>query len=256
MRRLLRLVNLLAGTVCLASGAAALSSWAVDPGYRARYGDPLWLLVVYVVFYAWVLRSFWRDDAWAPRLALVKAAGAYVFLGAFVAVGPLWMARTPGRYVYQLFYEWGSPSQAVLMAYVLLGRGLWNTVNAMAFTLPWWTRLRADRPILGRLLTTVPLALMVTFVWIYRELVRLERATFSVEATAVAREILEGVDCDAIRGATARTTADLRQRGDRRYEVEIVWDCRDVRVRVRDADGRLGTAREPMVECCDPAPAP
>lgn len=254
MRRILRLVNLLAGTVCLASGAAALTSWIVDPGYRARYGDPLWLLLAYVAFYAWVLRAFWRDDAWAPRLAVAKALGAYVFLATFVAVGPLWMARTPGRYVYQIFHDWSSSSQAPLMAYVLLGRGLWNTVNAMAFTMPWWTRLRADRPILGRLLTTVPLALMVGFVWIYRELIRLERATISADATAVAREILESVDCDAIRGAAAPTTTDLRQRGDRRYQVEITWDCRDVRVRVRDPDGRLGTARAPKLECCDGAP--
>jgi hypothetical protein len=132
---------------------------------------------------------------------------------------------------------------------------VWNTVNAMAFTMPWWTRLRADRPIVGRLLTAVPLALMVTLVWIYRELVRLERTTFSPEAAEVAREVLDGIDCDAVRAAAAPTTTDLRQRGDRRYEVQIRWDCRDLQVLVRDPDGRLGTVRTPKVECCDTAPA-
>jgi len=256
MRRVLRLSNLVAGAVCLASGAAATWSWITDPGYRAHYGDPLWLLLAYVAFYGWVLRAFWRDDAWAPRLAVAKAIGAYVFLASFVAAGPVWMARTPGRYVYLFFHDWGSYSQSVLMAYVLLGRGLWNTVNAMAFTMPWWTAIRQARPILGRLLTAVPLMLMVTFVWTYRELVRLERQTYSAEATSVASEILHGIDCAAIRSAAAPTTVDQRARDDRRYHVEIQWDCRDVRVRVRDPDKKLGIARAPKLECCDEPAAP
>jgi hypothetical protein len=249
MRRVLRVFNLVAGALCLASGGAALWSWLVDPAYRAAYGDSVVVLVAYVVFYAWVLRSFWRDDAWAPRLAVLKALGAYVFLATFVAVGPAWMVRTPGRYVYQLF-QWGPGEQAVLMAYVLLGRGVWNTVNAMAFTAPWWTRLRADRPLLGRLVTLVPLVLIVTFLWAYRELIRLERETFSAEATAVAQEIAEGIDCAAIRDAPGPTTTDLRQRGDRRYEVHIRWACHDLQVLVRDPEGRLGNVRTARPECC------
>jgi len=251
MRRTLRLLNLLAGVACLASGAAASWSWMTDPGYRAHYGDPLWLLLAYLAFYGWVLRAFWRDDHWAPRLAVAKAIGAYVFLACFVAAGPVWMARTPGRYVYLLFHDLGSESQSLLMAYVLLGRGLWNTINAMAFTMPWWTAVREARPILGRVLTAVPLLFMVTFVWTYRELVRLERETYSAEATMVASEILDGIDCAALRAATAPMTMDRRERDDRRYDVEIRWDCRDLRVRVRDPDGKLGAARAAKVECCE-----
>jgi hypothetical protein len=254
MRRVFRLLNLVAGGACLASGAAASWSWLTDPGYRAHYGDSAWLLAAYVGFYLWVLHAFWRDDRWAPRLAVAKAIGAYVFLATFVSVGPLWMAVSPGRYVYLVFHDWGSGSQAPLMAYVLLGRGVWNTANVMVFTWPWWNRIRADRPIVGRLLTAVPILLMVVFVWTYRELLRLEHETFSAEAMGVAAEVLAGLDCDAIRNAPAPTTTDRRARGDRQYDVEIRWDCRDVRVRVLDPDGKLGTANAPRLECC-PRPA-
>lgn len=255
MRRVLLYLNLGAGAVCLASGAACLGSWLTDPGYRTHYGDPLWLLLAYVGFYAWVLRSMWRDDAWTTRLALVKTVGAYVFLAAFPAVGPAWMARTPGRYVYELF-RWGPGLEWILMGYVLLGRGLWNTANAMAFTLPWWSRLRTARPIVGRVLTMIPIALMVSFVWLYRELVRLERTTFSAEAIAVAHEILDGIDCEEIRAADTPVTRDRRRRGDRIYDVEIRWECRDLQVLVRDPEDRIGAARAPRPECCPDAGAP
>lgn len=263
MRRLFRLLNVVTAAACLASGAAATWSWLVDPGYRAHYGDPLWLLLAYVAFYAWVLRAFWRDDASAPRLALVKTAGAYLFLvylvlGATTGEGAawlaLWMHRTPGRYVYQLF-QWGPCLEWVLMAYVLLGRGAWNTVNAVAFTMPWWIRIRASRPILGRVLTALPVLLLVGFAWTYRELIRLQREVYSCEATSVAHEVLAGIDCEALAHASAPTTTDLRQRGERRYEVHIRWDCHDVQVLVRDPDGRVGTARAPRLECC-PNPSP
>lgn len=255
MRRVLRWLNLVAGVVCLASGASALSSWIADPGYRAHYRDPLWLLAAYVAFYAWVLRAFWRDDAWAPRLAVVKALGAYAFLVSFVMVGHVWMARTPGRYVYQLF-EWGPDNAVVLMAYVFFGRGIWNTLNAMIFTAPWWMRLRRERPFVGRVVTMIPIAIMVTMVFAYRELVRLDRATFSAEAIAAAKEIADGIDCEAIQSATAPVTTDVRQRGERRYDVQIKWDCRDLQVLVRDPDGRVGSIRTPRLECCPDARAP
>jgi hypothetical protein len=120
----------------------------------------------------------------------------------------------------------------------------------MAYTMPWWTHMRARRPIVGRLLTAIPLLFIVTFVWTYRELVRVDRTTFSAEATRVAEEILAGIDCDAIRNAPEPATRDRRRRGEREYEVHIQWTCRDVIVLVEDPDGRIGTARASRPDCC------
>jgi hypothetical protein len=70
----------------------------------------------------------------------------------------------------------------------------------------------------------------------------------------VARLILDGVDCDAVRAHAGKTTTDVRQRGDRRYEVAIAYACPLVRVVVRAADGRVGTAAMPRPDCCTEAP--
>jgi hypothetical protein len=255
MRGVLRWINVGIGLACFASGAAALGSWVGDPGYRVHYGDAFLVLLTYVAFYGWVVRSFARDDAWVPRLAVAKALGAYLFLLVFAVTGRLWMIRTPGRYVYQLF-EWGPGSETLLMGYVFLGRGVWNTVNAMVFTAPWWTRLRRTSPFLGRVVTAVPVAILVTLLVGYRELMRLEDETFSTEATSVAEQIAAGIDCDAIRDHTGRVTADIRERDERRYEVRIDWDCRDLQILVRAPDGRLGTVRQSRLECCERSTTP
>lgn len=62
--------------------------------------------------------------------------------------------------------------------------------------------------------------------------------------------MLAGVDRDQLRARQGTSTSDVRQRGDRRYDVSIDWDCRDVRVIVRDPDGKLGTACDVRPECC------
>jgi len=43
---------------------------------------------------------------------------------------------------------------------------------------------------------------------------------------------------------------DLRQRGERRYRVEITYGCDLTRVLVQAEDGRIGTAAEPQPACC------
>ena len=59
-----------------------------------------------------------------------------------------------------------------------------------------------------------------------------------------------GIACDELRAKAGTTTTDVRERGDRRYDVMIGWDCTDLRVIVRAPDGRIGTSRTPRPECC------
>jgi hypothetical protein len=91
-------------------------------------------------------------------------------------------------------------------------------------------------------------------VWAFLALVREEALTFSPEAQAVARRVLADLDCAAVRANHGRTTTDLRQAGERRYQVEIRWDCGLTRVRVRTEEGRAGSASAPQGKCCH-APA-
>lgn len=251
MPKTLRLLNILAAAVSLASGLAVLYANLFDPAYRVHYRDALWFVFLYVAFYAVVLWAFVTPSRvrLAQALAVVKALGAYLFLFGFPAVGQTWMAWTPGRYVYQLF-DWGPEARIVTMAFVCLGRGAWNTVNAFVLTRDYWVPLRTSRPILGRLVTMVPVALTVMFVWMFLALARMNAEDFSVEAHHVARMVLADVDCEQLRTRQGTTTSDLRQRDDRRYEVSVAWDCRDLRVIVKDPDGKLGTARDARPECC------
>jgi hypothetical protein len=251
MPRTLRLTNLVTAAICLASGLAVLASTAVDPGYRAHYRDAWWIVLAYVAFYAWVLWAFASSarDRLARRLAVVKAAGAYLFLALFPALGQTWMVWTPGRYVYQLF-DWGPEARIVTIAYVFLGRGAWNTLNAFTLTRDSWMRLRVTRPLLGRLVTAVPVTLIVGCVWAFLALARMNAEQFSREAHDVARTVVAGIGCEELRAKAGTSTSDVRQRGERRYDVSITWSCADLRVLVRDPDGRLGTARDSRPECC------
>lgn len=249
MRRALRWTNVLAALGPLASGAAVLWSNVVDPGYRAHYRDSLLLALAYVTFYGVVLVAFVRDDRRLAHLAVLKACGAYVFLAAFVTVGPFWMVRTPGRYVYMLF-DWGREASVVLMSFVFFGRGIWNTLNATYFTAPWWVPLRTSRPLLGRVLTMLPLGLAAALVAAFVQLRALERQTYSAEAHEVARLVFDGLGCDEIRAKQDTQTTDLRQRGEDRFTVRIRWDCRALRVDVQGADGRLGQFAGARPECC------
>lgn len=250
MRRALRWTNVLVAAAALASALAVLGSHLLDPDYRAHYRDSLLAVLAYVAFYAFVLVAFARDDRRVASLAVAKALGAYVFLGTFAALGPLWMARTPGRYVY-LVFDWGREATVVLMAYVLFGRGVWNTLNAMYFTAPWWVPLRARRPLLGRIVTIAPIGLAAAFVALFLELRRVEQATYSASAHEVAEQVFAGLECAEIRAKQGTETTDLRQRGDERFRVRLRWDCRAMQIWVQDADGRFGQFAGERLDCCD-----
>jgi len=247
----LRIVNLLTAATSLASALAVLASNLHDPGYRAHYRDALWLVVAYAAFYGVVLYAFASAHRvrLAQALAVAKALGAYLFLAAFPAVGLSWMVWTPGRYVYQLF-DWGPEARVLLMAYVFLGRGLWNTVNAFAMTRDLWVPLRQRRPLVGRLVTIVPISITVLCAWMFLALARMNATEFSPEAHEIATLVAGGIACDELRAKAGTTTTDVRERGDRRYDVMIGWDCTDLRVIVRAPDGRIGTSRTPRPECC------
>ena len=247
-----RVANAFGAAVCLASALAVLGGNLADPGYRAHYRDALWFVLAYAAFYAWVLYTFaWSGHVRvAQALAAAKAIGAYAFLLATVyLIGPLWMAWTPGRYVYQLF-DWGSEASIVLMAYVFLVRGAWNTVNAFVLTRDLWFPLRQSRPLFGRIVTYVPVALTVLFVWMFLRLARMNAEEFSPEAHEIANLVAGDIQCEEIRAKAGTTTTDVRQRGDRRYNVMIGWDCRDLRIVVSDPDGKAGVVRTPRPECC------
>jgi hypothetical protein len=253
MPKTLRALNVLGAVLSLASALAVLVSNLIDPSYRAHYRDALWLVVAYVAFYGVVLYAFAASNrlGLAQAMGVVKALGAYLFIVAFAGFGQTWMAWTPGRYVYLLF-DWGPEARIVSMAFVCLGRGAWNTVNAFLLTRDLWMPLRQRRPLLGRLVTLVPVALTVLFVWMFFSLARMNAQEFSLEAHEIARVVLAGIDCDQLRAKQGTKTSDVRQRADRRYNVSIDWDCRDVRVLVADPDGKLGTARDERMECCPP----
>ena len=249
MRRALRIVNVLVAVVTLASALAVLGSDLAIAGYRAHYRDAVWFVAVYAVIQVVMLVEFARDGPLVPWLALAKAAAAWLFLLDFVALWPYWRTWTPARYVYQLV-DWPEARNVGLFALVFLGRGAGNTLNAFFLTERWWRPLRLRRPLLGRVVTAVPIAATAFCVFAFAQLVREEGETFSPEAQAIADYVYQGLDCAAVRAHAGETTTDLRQRGDRRYQVQIAYGCDETRVLVRDQDGRVGNAAGPQLDCC------
>ena len=256
MRRAVLWLSALATAVTLLSALAVLVSWLVDPAYRLHYGDSLLFMLGYAALQAWILWSLVHDTPAVPWIAVAKALAGWVFIALFVSVGPLWMRVTPARYVYQLF-DWGPQARVGLFALVFLGRGAFDTLAAFVLTQQWWGPMRVRRPLLGRLVTAVPVAAIVCCIWVFFEMVRLDKQTFSPDAYDVASVVLDGIDCATLREREGQTTSDLRQRGDRRYHVTIRWRCGDVEVEVRAEDGRRGVARGTRLDCCpEQAPQP
>jgi hypothetical protein len=249
MRLVFRLFNVAIALVTLASALAVLGSDLLIPGYRGHYNDAVWFVALYCAVQVVMLVEFARDGRLVPWLAVAKTLAAYALLATFVVVWPIWRQWTPARYVYQLF-DWGDGSRIGLFALVFLGRGAFNTLNAFYFTELWWRPLRARRPFLGRVVTALPLAALVLCLWSFVELVREEARTFSPDAQEVARMVYGGLDCEAVRTHAGKTTSDIRQRGERRYEVRIVYGCALTRVMVRADDGRVGATAGPRLECC------
>jgi hypothetical protein len=253
MRLALRVVMAATAFLPLASALAVLISNVVDPSYRAVYQDRLWFVVVYLAGWVAVVVAAVRNHRALPWLAVARAVAGWGFLAAFLAVGRAWMVVTPGRYVYQLF-DWGEGQLLPLYAFVFLGRGAGNTLVAFALTSPWWRRLRERQPLIGRAVTTVPIALVATAVWAFLQLVRLDAQTYSADAFDVAHLVAAGLDCDAVRTRSGQTTTDLRQRGDRQFHVAIAYGCPVTRIVVVDQDGRRGTASLERPDCCPAAP--
>jgi hypothetical protein len=253
VRRALRILNVLIALATLASALAVLASDLLVPGYREHYRDAPWFVALYAAVQVVMLVEFARDGRLVPWLAVAKAVAAYLFLLNFLALWPYWRTWTPARYVYQLF-EWGEGRKVGLFALVFLGRGAFNTLNAVYFTAPWWGRLRSRQPLLGRLVTAVPLGAMVFCVWTFARLAAEETKTFSPEAADVARTVLEGIACDAVRANAGQTTSDIRERGNRRYHVRITYGCAVTQVVVLTEEGLIGTAAAPRPECCTGQP--
>jgi hypothetical protein len=248
LRRTLLAINVLIALVTLASACGILASSLLEPGYREAHRDPLWFVVAYAGVQVVVLAAFARDTWLVPWLALGKALLAYLFLATFVVAGTYWMAWTPGRYLYQLFDA--ETSKVGLFALAFLGRGTWNTANALYFTAPWWLSFRNRRPLVGRLLTAIAFGVMGFSVWAFLQLVHLEQQAFSPEAYEIASVVYDGLDCDAIRAHDGHETSDIRLRGERHYEVRIAYDCHYTTVWVRAEDGRRGSKSGPRIECC------
>jgi len=253
VRRALRLVNVLVALATLASALAVLASDLLVPGYQAHYRDAPWFVALYAAVQVVILVEFARDGRLVPWLAVAKALAAYLFLLNFLVLWPYWRTWTPARYVYELF-EWNEGRKVTLFAMIFLGRGAFNTLNAVYFTAPWWGSLRRRQPLLGRLVTAVPLGAVVFCVWTFAQLAAEETKMFSPEAAEVARTVLDTVDCEAVRANAGRTTTDVRERASRRYHVRITYGCPVTRVVVLTEEGLVGTAAAPRAECCEDQP--
>jgi hypothetical protein len=249
MRRSQRWTNVFVSSLTVASSLAVLVSDVVVPGYREHYGDSSLFVAAYTALQIWFLVVFWRGSREMTWVAIAKLVGALAFLATFTVIGPAWMAVTPSRYIYLLF-DWGQSTKIGMFAFVFVGRGAWNAFNAFMATEEWWRPLRKTHPLLGRLLTAVPVVIIVGCVWAFLTLVQLDAKTFSPDAAEVARIVLADTDCTTIRSRDGTTTNDVRQRGTATYKVEVRWGCRMTQVVVTAEDGRLGTASAPRPECC------
>ena len=249
MRLVVRVLNVLVVLLTLGSGVVVLVSDLTIPGYREHYRDAIWFVTAYCAVQLVYLVEFARDGRLVPWLALARCGAAYSFLAFFLELWPTWRSWTPGRYVYQLF-EWREASKLGLFALVFLGRGAGNTLNAFYLTEKWWRPLRIRRPVVGRVVTALPVAATVLCVGAFLQLVHEEGQMFSAEAQEVAEFVYGGLDCAAVRANAGKTTTDLRQRGDRHYQVAITYGCAETRVLVRDEDGRVGSTAGPELDCC------
>jgi hypothetical protein len=269
----LRWTHVLVHLVTLASALAVLVSGLLDPGYAHFYGDWQPFVVGYVAVQAWAVVVYARNRPALPWLTAAKAALALTLLGSFVgdgyahgdlggtqperlgfmnafdAAAAAWMRVTPARYVYLLF-DWGPSAKVGVYGFLLLGRGAFNVLSAFVATSAWWRPLRDSQPVLGRVVTAIPVALIVTCVWAFFALVRLQNETMSREAQSVAWTVFRGIPCEDLRARQGQTARQTLQQGDKRYEATILYGCSETQVVVTAPDGRLGVARGARQECC------
>jgi hypothetical protein len=268
-----RWFHVMAHAFTLASALGVLVQDVSVPGYAAFHGDWLPWVALYAVVHVWALAVYAQDRPMVPWLTVAKAAIAVALLASFTADGmhqgdpggdpaarlsflngfdasaAAWMRITPARYVYALF-DWGSAAKVGMYGFLLLGRGMMNVVSAFVATAPWWRPLRDAQPILGRIVTAVAVAMVVTCAWGFLQLVKINGETYSVEAEGVAWAVFGGIDCATLRERQGTTVTQTLARGDRRYEARILYGCAETQVVVTAPDGRLGVARGARAECC------
>lgn len=242
MRSVLRYLNVAVAGLCLLSALIVLGTNVFDPAYRAESQDALWFVTLYVVAQAWIIAAFVQNAWYAPWIGIGKAVVAYLFLLTFVPVGPWWMAWGPARYIYQLF-DWGPGAEFILFGFLFVGRGVGNTLNALFLTEPWWRPWRRTQPLLSRLFTAVPVAIVVLCLWTFFEVVRTQWTR------DVAQMVLDGLDCPTVQAKLGQTTNDVRQLGKQRFDVRIVFGCPSTKVIVGDQTGRFGYV-EGASRCC------
>ena len=204
--------------------------------------DNLPFVAGYAVVQAGVMWACVRNTWHVPWIGIGKAVATYLFLATFVPAGPLWRAWSPGRYVYQLF-DWGPGAEFILFAYLFLGRGIGNTMNALVLTEEWWRPWRLRQPLLSRACSAVPILIVCSCVWTYAEIVRTQWAR------DIAQRVADELDCPTVQTKLGQTTTDVRQMGRRRFHVRISYGCPATRVIVGDESQHVGMAVG-AGECC------
>ena len=242
MRAGLRYWNVFVSGVCLVSAGLVLGSNAFDAEYRARSLDNVPFVVGYAGLQVWMMGGFARNTWAVPWLGVGKAVAAYLFLLTFVPAGPLWMAWSPGRYVYQLF-DWGPGAEFILFGFLFLGRGVGHTINALVLTQQWWRPWRMRQPLLSRVFSALPIVIVVLCLWTYSEIIRTQWTR------DLAQRVVDELDCPTVQTQMGRTITDVRQMGRQRFHVRIVYGCPTTRVFVADQSSHVGMA-EGASRCC------
>lgn len=242
MRTALRYWNALIAAACLVSALLVLGTNVFDPVYRSHSQDALWFVFLYVLLHARMLQAFLWDTWEVPWFAIGKAVVALLFLVTFVPVGPWWMGWSPGRYIYQLV-DWGPGAEFILFAFLFLGRGIGNTMNALILTEHWWRPWRIRQPLLSRLFSALPILVVVMCIWTFTEIVRTQWLR------DLAQRVVDELDCPTVMSKLGQTTTDLRQMGKHRYHVRIEYACPVTTVLISDEPGHIGMAKGAS-QCC------
>jgi hypothetical protein len=245
----LRILNIAATVLTLASGLGVLVQDLLIDGYREYHRDWVAFVAVYCGVQAYTLEQLVRRGWALPWLIAARAAVAYVFLLNLTSLWPQWRYWTPGRYVYDLVDLPGILNLG-LYAVIFLGRGAANTWSLIGATREWWQPLRKSHPFAGRLVTAGFVAGLIFPIWAFLLVITQEAKIYSPEAEAVAREVLAGIPCETVQVKAGQQTTDLRRRGDTNYHVQIAYDCDVVRVVVRMEDGRVGSYDASPGDCC------
>jgi len=129
----LRILNIAATVLTLASGLGVLAQDLFVDGYREYHRDWVAFVAVYCGVQAYTLEQLILRGWALPWLIAARAAVAYVFLLNFTSLWPQWRYWTPGRYVYDLADIQGILNLG-LFTLIFLGRGAGNTWSLIGAT--------------------------------------------------------------------------------------------------------------------------